>query len=108
MFFSIVIPVYNRPEELAELLESLTAQTYKHFEVVVIEDGSKKKSDVLCADFAKKLNIQYYFQENTGQGFARNAGFKLAKGDFFIILDSDCVLPRQYLTAVLKGITEKR
>jgi glycosyltransferase involved in cell wall biosynthesis len=107
MFFSIIIPVYNRPEELSELLESLTAQTYKHFEVVVIEDGSTKKSDALCADFAQKLAIQYYFQENTGQGFARNAGFKLAKGDFFIILDSDCVLPSQYLVEVLKGITAK-
>ena len=102
MFFSIIIPVFNRPGELSELLQSLTLQTKFDFEVIIIEDGSVIKSDQVVASFADRLNLQYVFQQNTGQGFARNNGMKLAKGQFFIILDSDVILPSLYLEALHK------
>jgi glycosyltransferase involved in cell wall biosynthesis len=98
--YSIVIPVYNRPEELAELLTSLTKQTYSLFEVVVVEDGSVRKSDGVVKTFVDQLNIRYFYIENRGQGFARNYGFEQANGDYFIVFDSDTVIPSQYLQEV--------
>ncbi len=100
MFYSFIIPVYNRPEEIAELLESLSRQTFRNFEALVIDDGSSEKSETVVASFNERLNISYFFKENTGQGFTRNFGFERAKGDFFIILDSDCILPEHYLEVV--------
>lgn len=108
MFFSIIIPVFNRPGELSELLQSLTLQTESDFEVIIIEDGSVIKSDQVVASFADRLNLQYVFQQNTGQGFARNNGMKLAKGQFFIILDSDVILPSLYLEALQKTIVSRK
>lgn len=108
MFFSIIIPVFNRPGELSELLQSLTLQTESDFEVIIIEDGSVIKSDQVVASFADRLNLQYVFQQNTGQGFARNNGMKLAKGQFFIILDSDVILPSLYLEALHKAIVSRK
>jgi glycosyltransferase involved in cell wall biosynthesis len=99
-FYSIIIPVYNRPDELSELLATLAQQTYKNFEVLVIEDGSIQKADTVVEQFAAQLDIQYHFKENTGQGFSRNYGFDLAKGDYFIVFDSDCLIPEEYLQTV--------
>jgi glycosyltransferase involved in cell wall biosynthesis len=101
MLFSLIIPVYNRPEEVDELLESLTQSTYQEiFEIVLVEDGST----LLCKDVALKysdrLDISYYFKNNSGPGDSRNYGMKKAKGDYFIIFDSDCIIPKQYLTEV--------
>ena len=100
MLYSIVIPLYNRPDEIRELLESLTKQTYENFEVIVVEDGSKISAEDIVRSFEGKLDIQYYFKENTGQGFSRNFGFERAKGDYFIAFDSDCIIPADYLRAV--------
>ena len=100
MFFSIIIPVYNRPDELAELLQCLTKQTYTNFEVVVIEDGSHTKADKVVEIFSKKLTINYLYTKNQGQGFARNEGFRQAKGDYFIIFDSDALIEPNYLAIV--------
>lgn len=97
MFFSVIIPVYNRPADLDELLQSLTQQTYKNFEVIVIEDGSHDAAESICDKFNQELLLIYQFKENQGQGFARNYGMKFAKGEFFIILDSDVILPPEYL-----------
>ncbi len=100
MLYSIIIPVYNRPEEIQELLFSLTRQTCKQFEVLVIEDGS----DITCKDvvhsFSDDMDIRYYYKENSGQGFSRNFGFDRANGDYFIVFDSDCIVPEHYLEAV--------
>ncbi|MFM7629283.1 MAG: glycosyltransferase [Algoriphagus sp.] len=96
MFFSFIIPVYNRPGELQDLLNSLLSQTYTQFEVVVVEDGSTLRCDEIVASFSQSLSIRYFYQENTGQGFARNFGMQQAKGDFFVILDSDVLLPPAY------------
>jgi glycosyltransferase involved in cell wall biosynthesis len=100
MFFSIIIPLYNRPQEIKELLESLTLQTYKQFEVLVIEDGSVKDAREIVAGFTAKLDVHYYFKPNEGQGFSRNFGFERAKGNYFIIFDSDCLIPANYLEVV--------
>ena len=100
MRFSVIIPVYNRPDELAELLDSLTKQTYADFEVIVVEDGSVNRADGVVKSFQNRLKIQYFFKENAGQGFARNDGFRLATGDYFVIFDSDALVPPQYLKTV--------
>ncbi|MHB8207397.1 glycosyltransferase family 2 protein [Mucilaginibacter sp.] len=100
MFFSIIIPLYNRPQEIKELLETLTEQTYKDFEVLVIEDGSVKNAAEVIREFEGKLNLRYFVKANEGQGFARNYAFERAKGDYFIIFDSDCLIPADYLQIV--------
>jgi glycosyltransferase involved in cell wall biosynthesis len=100
MFFSIIIPLYNRPQEINELLQTLTTQTYTQFEVLVIEDGSMHDAKAIVASFANKLDISYYQKPNEGQGFARNYGFARAKGDYFIVFDSDCLIPENYLDTV--------
>jgi glycosyltransferase involved in cell wall biosynthesis len=100
MFFSIIIPLYNRPQEIKELLETLTLQTYKQFEVLVIEDGSVNDAAEIVKDFAGKLDIKYFVKPNSGQGFSRNYGFERAKGDYFVVFDSDCLIPADYLQIV--------
>jgi glycosyltransferase involved in cell wall biosynthesis len=107
MFFSCIIPVYNRPGELQELLRSLLTQTYAQFEVIVVEDGSTLRCDEVVTSFSQDLSIRYFYQENTGQGFARNFGMQQAKGDFFVILDSDVILPSSYFEALEKAIAAR-
>jgi len=105
LFFSFVVPVFNRPEEIRELLESIVLQDYnKPFEVVIVEDGSKQSSKGVVSDFSKKLTISYFEKENSGPGASRNYGMERAKGNYFIILDSDCILPSQYLAEVEKSL----
>jgi glycosyltransferase involved in cell wall biosynthesis len=106
MLFSIIIPLYNRPQEIKELLETLTLQTYKNFEVLVIEDGSKLDAADIAKSFDGQLNIKYYVKENAGQGFARNYAFERATGDYFIIFDSDCLIPEDYLEIVNNSLNE--
>jgi len=98
--YSVITPVYNRPDEVKELLESLVNQTFKDFEVIIIEDGSKLKCDEVCENFKSKLDIKYYFKENSGQGFSRNYGFERATSDYFIQLDSDAIIPEKYFEIV--------
>jgi len=99
--YSFIIPVYNRPQEIQELLESFLQLSFSSpFEIVIIEDGSSETSQKVVQYFAAQLNISYYFKENSGPGDSRNFGMKKAKGNYFIILDSDCLLPPQYLEVV--------
>ena len=107
MFFSCIIPVYNRPGELKDLLGSLLPQTNTQFEVIVIEDGSTLRCKEVVDAFADQLTIHYFFQENTGQGFARNFGMQQAKGDFFVILDSDVLLPPAYFERLQESIQSR-
>ena len=101
MYFSIIIPVYNRPDEIKELLGSLVQTDYKEdFEVVIIEDGSSLTCENVIDSFNSKLNISYYNKENTGPGDSRNFGMKKAKGEYFLIFDSDCIIPKNYLSEV--------
>lgn len=100
MFFSIIIPVYNRPQEIDELLESLTRQTYQNFEVLIIEDGSENPCRAVVEKYSNDLDIHYYYKENSGQGFSRNYGFERADGDYFVVFDSDCLIPPRYFEIV--------
>ena len=103
--FSIIIPVYNRPQEIDELLQSLTKQEYSDdFEVLIVEDGSTQKSDVIVEKYKSKLKLKYFFKENSGAGASRNFGMQKASGNYFIILDSDVIVPKQYLSEVKKAL----
>ncbi|HZY35131.1 MAG TPA: glycosyltransferase [Mucilaginibacter sp.] len=106
MFFSIIIPLYNRPDEIKELLETLTQQTYKQFEVLVIEDGSTRDAAEIIPVFEGQLDIKYFVKPNTGQGFSRNFGFERARGDYFVIFDSDCLVPEDYLQIVNDSLSK--
>ena len=100
MKFSIIIPVYNRPEEADELLDSLTRQTSKDFEVVIVEDGSQRTCKDVIDKYKDRLDIHYYFKDNSGPGPSRNYGVERSKGEYVLILDSDCVIPEGYLAAI--------
>ena len=100
MKYSIIVPVFNRPDEVDELLESLSNQTHKDFEVIIVEDGSVKTCKDVCDKYADILVLYYYAKENSGPGQSRNYGAERANGDYLLILDSDVVLPEGYLQAV--------
>ena len=105
MLFSIVIPVYNRPEELDELLASITRQDPSvSKEVIIVEDGSLSTSENVANQYKEKLNIKYCFKQNSGPGDSRNYGMNRASGDYFILLDSDCLLPDDYLLRVSSAL----
>ncbi len=100
MDISFIIPVFNRPTEVEELLSSLTHQTLKGFEVVVVEDGSNISSEAVVEKYRDQLSISYYFKDNSGPGLSRNYGCERAAGSYVIFLDSDCVLPESYFKTV--------
>ena len=100
MKYSFVIPVFNRPDEVDELLESLTKQSLQDFEVLIVEDGSSQPCQEVAERYADALNVRYFMKENSGPGGSRNYGVERAKGEYVIILDSDVVLPEGYLQAV--------
>lgn len=104
-FFSIIIPVYNRPNEVDELLESLNKQTFLDFEVLLIEDGSSVKCDLIAQKYNQNLNIRYYFKDNSGRSETRNYGMEKAKGQYFVFFDSDCVIPPFYFEKIKKNLT---
>ena len=104
MKYSIIVPVYNRPDEVDELLASLCSQTLKDFEVIIVEDGSQKPCKDVCDKYANILDLHYYLKENSGPGQSRNYGVERAQGQYVIILDSDVVLPEGYLEAIDSAI----
>ena len=99
-YFSVIIPVYNRPDEVRELLESLSKQTLKDFEVLLIEDGSVNRCDTVAQEFDKDLNICYFYKENSGRSLTRNYGMERASGEYLIFFDSDCIIPERYFEIV--------
>ena len=100
--FSIVVAVYNRPEEMYELLDSIVNQEYKDLEIVVVDDGSEKSSREVVDAFKKKIKIKYFFIENRGPALARNYGVKKSEGEWIIFFDSDCTIPKNYFFEVNK------
>lgn len=106
MFFSVVIPVFNRNDELKEILQSLAQQTYRGFEVIVVDDGSVDSAEPVCVLFDDILNIRYIYKYNSGPGLSRNMGGEVSKGDFIIFFDSDCIIPPQYMETVNNYLTE--
>lgn len=106
--YSFIIPVFNRPQEIRELLESMLPLDFKEpFEVVIVEDGSTETAEKIVSEFWDKLNISYYYKKNSGPGDSRNFGMARAKSNYFIILDSDCLLPPDYLSNVDNFLSTK-
>lgn len=105
-YFSVIIPVYNRPDEVRELLESLSKQTLKDFEVLLIEDGSVNRCDTVAQEFDKGLNICYFYKENSGRSLTRNYGMERASGEYLIFFDSDCIIPERYFEIVKARLEE--
>ena len=104
MKISFIIPVFNRPGETRELLQSLSLQTSRDFEVIIVEDGSSERSENVVAGFRDQLDIHYFYKENSGPGPSRNYGCEKAAGDYLIFLDSDCIIPEQYVQVVQEGL----
>ena len=100
MRYSFIVPVFNRPDEVDELLGSLSRQTFNDFEVIIVEDGSTVPCNHVCDKYAGHIDIHYYNKENSGPGQSRNYGAERAQGEYLIVLDSDVVLPEDYLQAV--------
>lgn len=107
MKYSFIIPVFNRPDEVDELLNSLTTQTLRDFEVVVVEDGSSVPCKDVTEKYADKLPIHYYYKDNSGPGQTRNYGVERASGEYMLILDSDCILPGTFLEEVERELQHK-
>ncbi|MEJ7646293.1 MAG: glycosyltransferase [Chryseolinea sp.] len=106
--FSVIIPVYNRPVEILELLTSLAKQPFRDFEVIIVEDGSLDRCDRIAAQFQDKIAIQYFFKQNEGPGPSRNFGFARASGKYFIVFDSDCIIPDTYFPAIVQSLFVNR
>ena len=103
--YSVIVPVYNRIDEVRDLLESLSAQTRKDFEVIIVEDGSTEPCESTVRSFADRLNVSYYYKSNEGRSIARNYGIDRSCGDYLIFFDSDCVIPANYFETLDKELT---
>lgn len=108
LFYSFIIPVYNRPNEIKELLQSFSNQIYlDNYEIIIVEDGSTDKCDTVVTQFQDKLNIRYLDKTNSGAGQSRNHGMLHAKGNYFVILDSDVILPNHYFEVIKNTLQQK-
>lgn len=108
MFFSVIIPVYNRIDEVDELLRSLLAQSERNFEVIIVEDGSTQPCGAAVEDARSRgLDVRYFFKENEGRSIARNYGMERARGDYFVFFDSDCVIPPDYFRKLAQELSDK-
>ena len=107
MNYSIIVPVYNRPDEARELLESLCTQTEQGFEVLIVEDGSERDCRAIVENYAGRLDVKYFSKANSGPGQSRNYGAERAHGDYLIVLDSDVVLPRTYIEEVSRELARE-
>jgi len=103
---SIIVPVFNRPEELNELLQSLLQQSDSRFDLIIVDDGSEQKSDQIVKQFSEKLKIRYFYKENSGPGDSRNYGCDKSKSDLFVFFDSDCILPPEYIKSLRNELGE--
>lgn len=103
--FSIIVPVYNRIDEVRDLLDSLDKQSLKNFEVILVEDGSTEPCEMAMGEFPD-VNARYYYKENEGRSIARNYGMDRAKGDYFIFFDSDCVIPPNYFKILTEELAK--
>lgn len=105
--FSIIVPVYNRPGEINDLLSSLASQTDKGFEAIIVEDGSTIRCEDQCLEYKDAANVRYFYKDNEGRSIARNYGLNRADGDYFIFVDSDCILPADYISILRNELTER-
>ena len=103
-YYSVIIPVYNRPQEIEELLKSLSSQPVKNFEVIIVEDGSTLSSEQVVNAYKEVLTLSYYIKPNTGPGESRNYGAVRSKGYYLVVFDSDCIIPAHYFEEVEKEL----
>jgi glycosyltransferase involved in cell wall biosynthesis len=106
--YSVIVPVFNRPEEIEELLKSLKEQSYTNFEIIVIEDGSAETCEGIVKQYANDLDIKYYYKNNSGPGDSRNVGMSKASGQYLIFFDSDCIIPPDYFERVENYLASDR
>ncbi len=106
-YFSVIVPVYNRPKEVKDLLESLAKQTDQDFEVLIVEDGSTERCYDVVMDYKDKVKVSYFHKANEGRSIARNFGIERANGAYFIFFDSDCVIPPDYFATLKKALKKK-
>lgn len=106
LFFSIIVPVYNRIDEVEDLLRSLAAQTDRGFEAVIVEDGSTLPCREVCEKYAGNPDVRYFYKENEGRSPARNYGMDHARGDYFVFVDSDCILPADYIANLREALAK--
>ncbi|MBR1882911.1 MAG: glycosyltransferase [Muribaculaceae bacterium] len=106
-YFSVIVPVYNRRDEVDDLLRSLAAQTHKDFEVVIVEDGSTEPCEDIVARYAGDMDVRYFYKDNEGRSIARNHGIEHATGDYFVFFDSDCVIPPDYFATLTRALQEQ-
>jgi GT2 family glycosyltransferase len=102
--FSVIVPAYNRPDEVQELLESLSNQTDTDFETIIVEDGSSVPCREVCRRFEDRMNLKYFFKSNSGRSDTRNFGMARASGNYFIVFDSDCIIPPRYIATVRQNL----
>ena len=105
--FSVIIPVYNRPQEVRELLESLSVQQHKEFEAIIVEDGSTIRCEDICKEFSDRIPVSYHYKENGGPASARNFGAQWARGEWLLFFDSDCIIPDNYFQSVGEELAGK-
>jgi glycosyltransferase involved in cell wall biosynthesis len=108
MTYSVIIPVYNRPGEVRELLQSLASQTFKDFETLIIEDGSTIRCDNVVKEYEEQLDVRYFFKPNSGRSLTRNYGMERASGKYQVFFDSDCIIPEDYFEKVTNYLNETR
>lgn len=106
MTFSLIVPVYNRPDEVADLLESLDRQSDRDFELILVEDGSTVPCRTQAEAYEKRFSVRYFFKDNEGRSIARNYGMEHARGDYFVFVDSDCILPPDYFESLRKALAD--
>lgn len=104
--FSIIVPVYNRIDEVRDLVISLEQQTNKDFELIIVEDGSTQPCEVIIKEYEDKVPLKYFYKPNEGRSIARNYGMERASGDYFIFFDSDCMIPSQYFEILSKALDD--
>lgn len=104
--FSVIVPVFNRPDEISDLLASLASQSDSGFETVIVEDGSTIPCREQCEAYAGRLSLKYFYKDNEGRSIARNYGMDRAGGDYFIFVDSDCILPPDYIARLREALGE--
>ena len=105
-YFSVIVPVYNRRDEVRDLLESLACQSLQNFEAIIVEDGSSDPCKDIVESFAGRADVQYHYKDNEGRSIARNYGIERAKGEYFIFFDSDCVIPADYFKTLTARLEE--
>ena len=105
-YFSVIVPVYNRRDEVRDLLESLACQSLQNFEAIIVEDGSSDPCKDIVESFAGRVDVQYHYKDNEGRSIARNYGIERAKGEYFIFFDSDCVIPADYFKTLTARLEE--